>query len=431
MKQRVIHNFDLLVTNALRRDALALAEVGYEAINTSAALARKLKIENDTLYFNDARYALKGRQVFFVGIGKCALSASYAIEDIFGDRLTSGIALDVSPFEGISLKKIETYVGTHPLPSEANERATKRIIAFLSGRTEQDLVIFFISGGGSTLLCLPQAPMTCADESMLWSGLTAQGATIQEINMVRKHISLARGGGLAKAAYPAEVLSLIVSDVPGNDIEHISSGPTILDYSTVADAEAILARYNLVSIGNTYCIETPKEQKYFDRVTNLLFLTNQDALSAMQEEAVRRGYATTIVDDHIRGEARDVGHTILETLHTMPAKTVLFYAGETTVTLGESHGAGGRNQEMALSVLEDIRDDELLLPFASDGHDNTDIAGALGDAETREHARLHNLSISEYLEAHRSYDFFSATGDALMTGYTGSNVSDLIIAIKN
>jgi len=417
-----------------------LAEAGYAAINTGAALVRKLKIEDDELTIGDHSYQLLNRRIFFVGIGKCAIAAAGAIEKIFGERLTGGIAFDVSLVEDISLNKIETFIGTHPLPSEVNERATEHIISLLSQCTENDLVLILISGGGSTLLCLPPSPMHCTDESALWSELTTHGTSIQDINTVRKHISSARGGGLAKAAYPAEVLSLIISDVPGNDIEYIASGPTVLDSSTIADAKAVLARSEATANMQISFIETPKEQKYFDRVTNLLFLTNQDALKAMKEEATQRGYSAIIMNDNIAGEAQVVGHSILEELHTMPSKTVLLYAGETTVTLAplESNspsasltGRGGRNQEMTLGVLEDIHGNELILPFASDGHDNSDRAGAIADATTHAHAKELNLSIPGYLARHCSYDFFAATGDALMTGYTESNVSDIIIAIKN
>lgn len=435
----MIRNFETLAESELRLDALSIAEAGYAAVDTGAALRRTLRIEHDELHIQDATYRLKGRRVFFVGVGKCAFAAAGAIEALLGDSLEGGIAFDVSSAGRHDFTKIETHIGTHPLPSEVNERATKRIIEFLSDREENDLVIMLISGGGSTLLCLPSAPMTCIDESTLFSELTAKGASIQDINTVRKHLSHARGGALAAAAYPAEVVSLIVSDVPGNDIEYIASGPTILDSSTVADAKAIRARYGIASSAGINFIETPKEQKYFERVTNVLFLTNRDALSAMRDEAARREYEAEIVDDRFTGEARDIGRTIAERLHGARAKTALLYAGESTVTLGASPGAGpsiplgagGRNQEMALAALQDIHGDELILPFASDGHDNTDHAGAIGDGVTLAHARAQKLSIEEYLDSHRAYDFFSATGDALMTGYTGSNVSDLIIAIKN
>ncbi|MFA6279069.1 MAG: DUF4147 domain-containing protein [Candidatus Paceibacterota bacterium] len=437
----IIQNFEKLAENDQRRDALAIAEAGYEAINVGNALRRKLKIEDDELivdasarsHLTDAvrrHLALAGRKVFFVGVGKCAFAAAEAIEQFLGDRLESGIAFDVSPTPP-KLTKIKTFVGTHPLPSEVNVQATTRIIEFLLDRTEEDLVIMLISGGGSTLLCSPEEPMTSDDESTLFKELTAHGATIQEMNTVRKHISRARGGGLARDAYPAEVISLIVSDVPKNDIAFVSSGPTVQDTSTISDAEAILMRYGIRPPANIRFMETPKEANYFDRVANILFLTNQDALSAMHDEAVQRGYAAEIVDDHFTGEARELGRAVVEKLHDAPAKTALLYAGESTVTLGEHSGTGGRNQEMALATLKNIRQDEIILPFSSDGHDDTDAAGAIGDSISFEHARTHDLSIEDSLEAHCSYDFFSTTGDALHTGYTGSNVSDLIVALKN
>ncbi|MHB8913700.1 MAG: glycerate kinase type-2 family protein [Minisyncoccota bacterium] len=446
----IIKNSRELSLTPLRHDALAIAEAGYAAIDVGAALERKLRIEDDELRVGDAAYLLAGRRIFFIGIGKCAVAASEAVEKLLGDRLTAGIALDVSDAstEGRPpLRKIETFVGTHPLPSEANERASQHIVELLSGCREDDLVLMLISGGGSTLLCLPPEATTYEDEGSLFTELTAQGASIQELNTVRKHLSLVRGGGLAKAAYPAEVLSLIVSDVPGNDIEYISSGPTVQDTSTVEDARAVLAAYGIQSNILQALMETPKEPTYFERVTNVLFLTNQDALVAMKAVAEQRGYATTIVTDHFSGEASEVAHRIVEQLHDAAPKTALLYAGESTVTFehaagkeASAHSAltegkppirGGRNQEMALAVLRDVRDDELFLPFDSDGQDNTNHAGAIADATTLAHADAHGVSIEESLTAHRSYDFFATTGDALQTGYTGSNVSDIIIAIKN
>ena len=425
-----IQNFDTLAVNELRRDALAIAEAGYEAVDTEKVVRGKVQVVGEELRIGDKSFNIKGREIYFVGVGKCAFDGAEAIEKILGEKLAGGVALDVSLIAQSALTKIETYIGTHPLPSEANVQATTRIMEFLSGREKNDLVIMLISGGGSTLLCLPTAPMTCVDESALFEGLTAHGASIQDINIVRKHTSRARGGALAAAAYPAEVAALIISDVPENDIASIASGPTVLDSTTVADAKAILATHDITASAPIEFIETPKEQKYFERVVNVLFLTNQDALSAMQTEAEKRGYAVTIADNHFSGEARELGRAVVEKLHSSQSKTVLLYAGESTVTLPPHAGTGGRNQEMALAALETLRDDELILPFASDGHDNTEHAGAIGDSATRAHAEAHNLSVTEYLHAHRSYDFFTATNDALVTGYTGSNVSDLIIALK-
>ncbi len=222
----IIQNFGALAANALREDALAIAEAGFAAIDIDAVVRDKVQVVSDELRIGNKAFNIADRKIFFVGVGKCAFAAAEAVGKLFGDRLTGGIALDVATHEqtSLKLKTIETYIGTHPLPSEVNEHATKRIVELLSDRREDDLVLMLISGGGSTLLCLHDAPMTCLDESMLFGELTAKGATIRDINTVRKHISRARGGALAQAAYPAEVVSLIVSDVPENDIGFIASG---------------------------------------------------------------------------------------------------------------------------------------------------------------------------------------------------------------
>lgn len=425
-----IRNLEALAETELRRDALAIAEAGYAAVHTGDAVARKLRLAGDSLTVEGKAYPLAGRRIYFVGVGKCAFAAAAALEQLLGERLAGSIALDVSAPE-TPLAKTEMLVGTHPIPSEENVEGAKRIMAFLSKRTPQDLVLMLISGGGSALLCLHDAPMTCLDERTLFESLTAKGAPIQDLNMVRKHISLARGGSLATAAYPAEVLSLIVSDVPGDDLEIVASGPTVRDTSTVAEAVAVLTRYGITPPPGIDFIETPKDEKYFARLTNILFLASRDALSAMSAEAQARGYSATIIDDRFSGEAREVGCAITEKLHNTPTKTALLYAGESTVTLPNNHGEGGRNQELALAALAAIRDGELVLPFSSDGCDNTDAAGAIADSATRAHAEEKRLDAATYLASHRSYDFFTSTGDALVTGYTGSNVSDLIIALKH
>ena len=426
----MIQNFEELAVNEPRRDALSIAEAGFEAINTEKVVRCKVQVVSGELNIADKIFKIAGRNVFYVGIGKCAVTAGRAIEKILGDVFTSGVALDVSDINPDSGSKIEVHLGTHPLPSEANVAGSKRILEFLAGKSENDLVIMVISGGGSTLLSLSEVPMTFHEESELFKQLTNKGAPIQDLNTVRKHLSRARGGALAVAAYPAEVISLVVSDVPNDDIETVASGPTVLDSSTVADAQAILAKYGITAETNIQFIETQKDEKYFKRVTNILLLSNQDALSAMREEATLRGYSATVVDSHFTGETSDIGRAIVEKLHSSSAKTAFLYAGESTVTISAGGGTGGRNQEMALSALEYLKHDELILPFASDGHDNTEHAGAIADAETRAHAREKNLSIEEHLHAHSSYDFFKSSGDALITGYTGSNVSDLVIALK-
>lgn len=424
-----IENTRELATSPLRADALAIAEAAYQAIDVTGIVERKVVREGDTLVVDGKSFPLAGRNVYVIAAGKCSFVVGHALEHILGSHLTAGVALDVSPVDHASFTTITAYRGTHPLPSEVNESATAAMLALLERTTEQDLVIMAISGGGSTLLCQHEKAMTCLNESQLFTELTHKGATIQEINTVRKHTSRVRGGGLAAAAYPAEVISLIFSDVPGNDMAFIASGPTVPDTSSIADALALLTRYE-VAVPAHSLIETQKDPKYFARVTNTLLLTSEDALEAMSREAVARGYRVEVVDDHLTGESRDTGRAIVNELHSAPAATARLFAGETTVTIDGAGGEGGRNQEMALAVVDEIGEGELLLPFASDGHDNTDHAGAIADLTTRDHAFAQTLSVAHHLAEHRSYDFFKASGDALVTGYTGSNVSDLIIALK-
>lgn len=426
-----ILNAKTLLTSPLRSDALQIAEAGFEALTVGSVLRATLRVEDDSLVVGEKIYPLLGRRVYVVGVGKCAFAAARAFEEILGERITAGIALDTSPLPQEMPEHIRLLRGTHPLPSETNEKATREILGLLSGLRENDLVLFLISGGGSTLLCSPEAPTTCTDEAELFRALTAKGASIQELNTVRKHTSRARGGALAVAAYPAEVLSLIASDVPGNELTYVASGPTILDLSTQADAESVLEKYSVPIDSRVALMETEKDPRFFERVTNLLVLSSDNALQAMHSEAARLGYQPSVISTHFSGEARDIGRSVVEKLHGAEARTALLFAGESTVTVGSSGGKGGRNQELALASLEGVLEGEIVIPFASDGHDNTDHAGAIADTLARQHALDKGLSIAEYLDQHRSYDFFEATGDALITGHTGSNVSDIIIALKN
>ena len=434
--EHTIKNFDALAgESALRKDALTIAEAGYAAVDVGNALRRTLRVEGNELVViapdapGDKRYSLGKRRVFFVGVGKCAFSAAPVIEALLGRRLTRGIALDISsPPEG--LQKIEALVGTHPLPSEENVRATKRIVSLLEAAREDDLVIIIVSGGGSTLLADPAPGMKVSSEAEIFEELTAHGVPIRELNIVRKHLSRARGGDLARAAYPAEVLSLIASDVPGDDLATISSGPTIRDDSTALEAEAILERAGAsLPVGASF-LETPKEARYFERITNILFLAGRDALAAMQKEAQGLGYAVTIAARPFSGEASALGRSIAERLRAAAPRAALLYAGESTVTGATKAAKGGRSQELALAALEEVREGELVLPFASDGRDNGDYAGAIADRATAAHARDHGLSAEDALARHASTDFFTTSGDILETGYTETNVSDLIVALK-
>lgn len=400
-----------------------------EAIDTKKAISNAVKIEKGKLLIYNHAFSLKNAEkIVVVGIGKCSLEAAAVLEKKLGKRLTGGIVLDVHEGE---LKKIQTYTGDHPLMSPRNIDATKKIIELLSKLTEKDLVIFVISGGGSALLCQPKN-FTCIEESAVVDGLIHSGADIYETNTVRKHLSLARGGFLAKYAYPARVVSLIFSDVIGDNLEFVASGPTVKDTTTLEQAKNVLEKYKIykkIGLPPLNLIETPKDDKYFERVRNILFISNQTALDAMSEKSLEFGYMPRICKNNLSGEARKVAKEIIDELSKEKLGTVLLYGGETTVKI-EGRGKGGRNQELSLSGLRYIKDNQLLISVASDGRDNSENAGGICDIITKEMAKKHNLDIEKYLKENNSYDFFAKTGDYLKTGDTGSNVSDIIIAIN-
>jgi glycerate-2-kinase len=427
-----IKNFKVLTKNPVRTMALQLAEVALESIETRGVIRRAVSFNQNEIKINDTVIPLEPNgRIFVVGVGKCSLEATLELEAILGERITDGVVIDVERRE--LPKRTRFYLGDHPFPTENNIKATAEIIKLLSPVKQDDLVIFVISGGGSVLLCQP-AGQTIPEEIELTKHFFRNGASIGELNTVRKHLSLARGGYLAKAAYPARVVSLIFSDVPGNNLESISSGPTVKDDSTIEEAKRLIEKYAVAGESEViikHLIETPKEAKYFDRVTNLLLLTNETALQAMTDLASTLGLTPTIKNLALAGEARAVGEAIARELSTAPPGSVYLYGGETTVTIqNASMGQGGRNQELALGALPQLSAGECLLAIASDGVDNSDHAGALCDTITRERARVVGLDPVVFLNQNNSYAFFTAVGDYLETGYTGANVSDIIIALK-
>ncbi|MCS6789015.1 MAG: DUF4147 domain-containing protein [Patescibacteria group bacterium] len=432
MEFKKIKNLENLIQNDLRKNALIIVEEGLQAIDTSRIIYNNLKLENNILKINNLEFnILDFEKIIVCGIGKCALEAAKATEEILGNYITDGIVLYVGQND-INLNKIEKIKGTHPYPSEINILATKKIIQKLSNLTEKDLVIFLISGGGSTLLCLPKNE-NAGLEMEIFQTLTKNGADIIELNTLRKHLSLARGGFLAKYIYPAKGVSLIFSDVLNNDISFVSSGPTVKDKTTINDALEIIKKYNLENffkINNIELIETPKDDIYFNNFYNFLVASNEIALKAMKIKAENLGFKAKILNTALSGEARKVALNILNDLRKEDSKTILLYGGETTVTI-KGHGRGGRNLELVLAAAFNISDDELIISFDSDGRDNGDFAGAIADKITRDLV-YQNLEESKiYFENNEEYPLFEKIGNYIYTGNTGSNVSDLILAIKN
>lgn len=381
----IILNKEKLATNELRKNALEILEAGLNTIDTEKILRRK--IENGVLGNLDDY-----ERIFFVGIGKCALDGAKVIEDILGDKLTDGIALDVKEGE---LKKIKSYAGTHPYPSEQNVAVTRQILEMVKGVTDKDLVITLISGGGSALFELPTVPL----EELIQTTkeLTARGADIYELNAVRKSMSQVKGGKFAKLCSPAQIISLIFSDVLGNDISVIASGPTVLDEPT-------------------------------EKIKNILIVSNHDALEAMKTKAEELGFYTKIETEKLSGNASEVGKELA--MREPQNKACILFGGETTVRIPQNHGIGGRNQEMAISALLHMASDSVLVCSASDGYDNTDHAGAIVDQELFQKTKQLGISPEQFLMHGDSYNFFKKVEDgAICTEKLGSNVSDLCILI--
>ncbi len=437
-----IKNFDDLATSEARRAMLRIAEAGLEAIDTENVMRNMIQLgEDHILRLGDG--IVGGSQplmfdlgttrgIVFIAIGKCAVEAAAVAEDVLGDRISRGVVVDVKVCPPSKTGRLQTFCGTHPLPSDENLRAAQAIVAALKDLSENDLVIFVVSGGGSTLLFLPEDP-TSREESNIFDILTNAGATIEEINTVRKHTSYARGGHLAKDAYPARIVSFIISDVPGDDISFVASGPTVKDASTIDDATAILSKYGVLkncAIEKCGLIETPKEDGYFARVTNILAVSNSKALEAMRQFAELLGFRAEVRDTQLAGEAEAVAGMVSFELHSAAAGSVLLWGGETTVAVHNKKGQGGRNLQLCLAALPSIADDEIILSLASDGRDHGPYAGALCDAATREAIKNAGLDAAAALVGDDSYPLFEKAGNYVMTGDTGSNVSDLIIALK-
>jgi glycerate-2-kinase len=425
-----IQNFDQLATTSARRALLTIAEAGLAAIDTQTVIRGAIQRDGDKLTVSGEMIDLRQiDRLVFVAVGKCAADAAIATENILGDRISRGVVLDIK--KCLEVKYLKAFCGTHPLPSDENLTATEAIVATLQGLTERDLVIFLISGGGSTLLFLPQNSAD-REEIAIFNALTNAGATIEELNTVRKHLSLARGGWLAEYAYPAHVISLIFSDVPGDDISFISSGPTVKDETTVKDAEAVLAKFQILrtcNIEKCNLVETPKDEKYFARVKNILAVSNRKALEAMRGEAETLGFAAEIRDTKLAGEVAGVAEMVADAIHQASPKSVMLWGGETTVEI-KGTGKGGRNLQLAANALDLIGEGEEILSFGSDGCDHGPYAGAICDTITKRAVTDAGLDLEKFRDNNDTQVLFEKAGNYLLTGETGSNVSDLIIAMK-
>ena len=427
----IIKNTSSLGKTLQRRQALALLEAGYQAIGMQAVLRSQIARMGSVLSIQGERIDLDAFQhIGVVGIGKCALEAGRYLETVLGSRLWGGIVLDV---EKGKTKKLHSIVGTHPLPSRRNKQASERIVKFVrSLDPATDLLICIVSGGGSSLFLDTQG-ISVPDMVALTQDLHDSGATIHELNCVRKHLSSVQGGKFAKMLYPLPMLALYFSDVisktSDKNLRTIASGPLYPDAGTNADAKAVLEKYGL---WNKYrgriraWSETVKERRYFSTIRNFLLLTNQTMLSAMARKAARLGLRANILTNTFTGNSDTAFSRIKDSARKARGNDVYLAAGETTVRV-RGTGTGGRNQESCLAALRGIKQGELFLSAASDGRDNTDHAGAIADVQTLSHAHKSGLDLRAFLARNDSYAFFKKTKDWIKTGDTGSNVSNVMI----
>lgn len=417
-----IKNFTELATTENRRLVLDIAAAGLDSIDTEPVVLNSLKLSGNILSILGEDFDLaKFKKIKVVGFGKASCAAAVALEKILGPKITEGAVIGLSK---ANCERIETFAGTHPKPSETNIEAGQKIFEIAKYSSEEDLIIALVSGGGSALLCHSKAE--CRQNIALYDGFLKSGGTIEEINVIRKHLSILKGGWLAKIAYPATVIGLIFSDIPGDFFENVSSGPTYKDGSTIADVERIIKKYNL---GKFKLLETPKDDKYFEKVHNFVLISNEIALEAMVKKSEELGMRAKIISTEMYDE---VETTLSKIFSAKASNTVVLSAGESKLEIKKSGGSGGRNSYMSLKAIERgfIDEHSIFLPLASDGIDNSDAAGAIADFETIEKIKKSKLDVKDYLERFDSYSIFKKSGDLVMTGPTGANVSDLMILLN-
>jgi hydroxypyruvate reductase len=418
----------------LRNDALAIFRASLKAADPSHAVEQALRARKNLARFE---------RIFVVGAGKAAGTMARAAERVLGRRVVAGL-VNVKDGDPARTRRIEMHPCGHPSPDERGAAGTRRIVELCREAGERDLVICLLSGGASALTPFPAPPVTLGDKQETTKLLLACGASIDELNAVRKHLSLFKGGQLAREAGPARVLNLILSDVVGDKLDVIGSGPTAPDSSTFDTALGVLHRYGLrgkvpkrvrarLEEGAAGSIaETPKPgDAVFERVENMIVGSNRASLDAAERKAKELGYRTLILASTIEGETRDVARMhaaiareIVTTGRPLRRPACVISGGETTVTL-KGRGKGGRNQEFALAAAIDLAGLENALVFSAgtDGTDGpTDAAGAMADGETTARA---GRDAGEALRENDSYEFFRGIGDLVMTGPTGTNVMDL------
>jgi len=409
-----------------REQILQIAERVLNEINPGKLVKEKLRSFDASGYEN----------IYVVGSGKGTAAMAQAVEAVFGDRITGGV-ITIPEGTPSNLARIEVIQASHPLPNEEGVRGARQILDLVEQAGERDAVIALISGGGSALLPLPIEGVSLEEKVSVTSLLLKSGATIQEMNRVRKHLSQIKGGWLAKAVYPATCLHLVISDVLGDDLGTIASGPLAPDESTFADAVEVLQRYGILdempeSVRahlEAAKNETPKPgDEVFERIETAILANHETPAKVAEAVATEMELPVEILTTNLDGEAREQAAEILK---SVSEPGVLYIAtGETTVTI-RGDGQGGRNQEFMLALARELKADSPVvgLSIGTDGVDGIcpePTAGAIVSGRTIKNG----VTIDEYLDNNDSYHFFEKTGDLIKTGPSGTNLGDLIMILR-
>src|SRR2546426_9089322 len=435
----------------LHRDVLHAMNAALAAADPTRIIRKNLKLTGSILHVGKLQYALEGyRRIFVIGGGKASGYMAEEIEKLLGDWITSGLVIIPDYLQPTPRnRRIRYHQATHPIPTRKGVEGVLAMLRLVDDISRDDLVIVLVSGGGSALMPLPVEGMNLDDEAKITSSLLRSGAGIEEINTVRKHLSQVKGGRLAVRLYPATVLSLIISDVVGDRMDAIASGPTAPDPTTYYDAKQVLQKYHLwpripdrarrvITDGLAGSIpDTPKRRdKAFRQVRNLIVGNNRESCLAAAEAMTKAGYRTQTLSIQITGEAREAGRIfgaivrdIRDNALPFALPAALVAGGETTVTVW-GRGKGGRNQELVLAASAKIdgSDGIVVGSFATDGIEGqTKAAGALADGTTVRRGLKLGMYPEQYLRNNDSYHYFSKLKDLVITGPTGTNVNDITI----
>jgi glycerate 2-kinase len=425
-----------------RHHALQIFRAALQAADPHRAVLDHLSFDGRVLKAGGKRYPISSfDRIQVVGAGKASAAMAQAVEGLLGRRISGGL-LNVPDGVSARLRRIQLHPCGHPIPDERGAEGARRILEIAQAAGPRDLLIALVSGGASALLPAPAPPLTLLRKQRLTRQLLACGATIHEMNTVRKHLSLVKGGQLAQAASPATVITLLLSDVVGDDHGVIGSGPTVPDPSTMADAAEVLKKYGLNAPPRALH-ETPKPgDPAFTRSHQVIVGSNKQAIAAAEACARDLGYRTKVLSTTIEGEAREIAgmhaaiaREVLTSGRPVRRPACLLSGGETTVTL-RGRGLGGRNQEFVLAAIvalgraQEIAGPVTVLSAGTDGIDGpTDAAGAIADTSTLARAAALGLDAQRFLHDNDSYSFFKPLDALLKTGPTGTNVADVRVLL--